>query len=264
MAKSSTYQRSLTWAARQRLLQRNAQRLALAVPVTLAINAVVTLSLWPLSPLLALFILEALILGELGLLWFWLVVHDGELNRRLGIMGETWSKDELSWLSKRGWHSFSNVAFERFDVDQVLIGPGGIFAIETKFSSRSEASRDVAVAAGQSIDNARTIKLLLRTYQLDVHVTPVLFLWGPGYRETESERFQNVTIVLGNDARSWIRALITSPTLVEEGMVKLAAEAIRQFQNIRQEYESSETGAAGRKSRESRKGIAPSASTPTT
>jgi len=265
MAKSSTYQRSLTRAARKRLVQRNSRRLVFAVLIALAINAVVTLLLWPLLSQGALFILEALILGELGLLWFWLVVHDGELHRRMGIMGETWSKDELSWLSKRGWHLFSNVAFERFDVDQVLIGPGGLFAIETKFSSRSDASQDVAAAAGQAIDNARKIKLLLGTYQVSVHVTPVLFLWGPGYREMELEGFRNVTIVQGNDVHSWVRALITSPMLVEEGRVKQAADAIRKFQSMRQEYESSETGAAARRSRESsRKAITPAAPTATT
>lgn len=257
MARSRTYQKSLTWAARKRLVQRNAGRLVLAVLVTLAINAIVTLSFWLLSPQLALFILEALILGELGLLWFWLVVHDGELHRRMGIMGETWSNDELSWLSKRGWHLFSNVAFERLDVDQVLIGPSGLFAIETKFSSRSDASQDVAAAASQTIDNAHKIRRLLGTYQVNVHVAPVLFLWGPGYREMEIASFRTLTIVQGNDVRSWVRALITSPTLVEEGIVKAAAEAIRQFQNMRQKYESSEAGAAARKPRDNRKTITP-------
>jgi Nuclease-related domain len=225
---------------------------------------VVTLLLWPLLSQGALFILEAMILGELGLLWFWLVVHDGELHRRLGILGETWSKDELSWLSKRGWHLFSNIAFEGFDVDQVLVGPGGIFAIETKFSSRSDASRDVAAAARQSVNNAHKIKLLLRTYQVDVQVTPVLFLWGPGYREMEPESFRKVTIAQGDDVHSWVRALLKSPTLVDEGKIKQAADAIRQFQSIRQAYESSKVLAAARKSRESRKTITPPAPTPTT
>jgi hypothetical protein len=232
--------------------------------VTSAINVVVTVLLWPLSPLAALFILEALILGELGLLWFWLVVHDGELHRRLGIMGETWSKDELSWLSKRGWHLFNNVPFEGFDVDQVLIGPGGIFAIETKFSARFDASQYVAAAVGQSTNNAHKIIFLLRAFQVDVHVSPVLFLWGPGYREMKVESFRNLTIVRGNDVRSWVRALIKSPTVVEEGRVKQAADAIRQFQSMRQKYESSEAGVAARKSKESRKSMTPPGPIPTT
>jgi hypothetical protein len=264
MARSSTYQKALTWSARRRLVQQNARRLTLALLVTSAINAAVTLSFWLLSPPIALFILEALILGELGLLWFWLVVHDGELYRRLGIMGETWSKDELSWLSKRGWHLSNNVPFEGFDVDQVLIGPGGAFAIETKFSARSDARQVVAAAVGQSIANAQKIALLLRTYQVDVRVAPVLFLWGPGYREIEPESFRNVTLVRGNDVHSWVRALSKSPTQIDEDRVKQAANAIRQFQKMRQEYESSKELVAAKKSRQARKAITPPSTAPIT
>ena len=246
MGKSSTYQRSLAWAARKTLLRRNAHRLAFAVLIASALNAGVCLLLWLLLPQSVPFVLEGLIIVELGFLWLWLIVHDGELHRRLGIMGETWSKDELTWLTKRGWSLFNNVSFEHFDVDHVLIGPGGVFAFETKLSTLSDAQNYTAPAAHQSVANAKKITRLLRSYRVDVHTIPVLLLWGPGYRDLEPETFHDVTVVLGNDARSWIRTLEGAPRCLDEETVRDAADAVRHFQDSRQKYEADRTVTSSR------------------
>lgn len=53
-------------------------------------------------------------------------------RNRLGYMGERAVGEELNQLLGSGFRVFHDVPFDRFNIDHVLVGPQGVFAVETK------------------------------------------------------------------------------------------------------------------------------------
>jgi hypothetical protein len=51
---------------------------------------------------------------------------------QLGFQGERYVAEELNLLLADGFQVFHDVPFDKFNIDHVLIGPRGLFAIETK------------------------------------------------------------------------------------------------------------------------------------
>jgi Nuclease-related domain len=51
---------------------------------------------------------------------------------RLGFDGERYVAEELSRLIAAGYEIFHDVPFDGFNIDHVLVGPAGVFAVETK------------------------------------------------------------------------------------------------------------------------------------
>lgn len=55
---------------------------------------------------------------------------------RAGIEGEMATAQLLTPLLAKGWKLFHDIPGQRGNIDHVLVGPGGVFAIETKFRSK--------------------------------------------------------------------------------------------------------------------------------
>jgi hypothetical protein len=72
---------------------------------------------------------------------------------RLGRDGERVVADMLQELVASGWHVFHDIPGNGFNIDHVAIGPGGIFAIETKTRSKPEGkpAKVVVDRAGISV-----------------------------------------------------------------------------------------------------------------
>ncbi len=80
-------------------------------------------------------------LAVAGLIW-WAIRFEKHANKRrdyyLGFLGERAVGEELNQLLAKGWSVFHDVPFEDnpsakgFNVDHVVVGVGGLFAIETK------------------------------------------------------------------------------------------------------------------------------------
>lgn len=51
---------------------------------------------------------------------------------RLGYHGERYVAEELNQLMADGFRVFHDVPFEKYNIDHVIVGPSGVFAIETK------------------------------------------------------------------------------------------------------------------------------------
>jgi hypothetical protein len=51
---------------------------------------------------------------------------------QLGFQGERYVAEELNQLMADGFHVFHDVPFESYNMDHVLIGPTGVFVVETK------------------------------------------------------------------------------------------------------------------------------------
>ncbi|WP_123631333.1 nuclease-related domain-containing protein [Salinisphaera orenii] len=83
----------------------------------------------------------------------------GELRRkRLGWEGELATGEELNHLMRRGYAVFHDLEGEKFNIDHVAVGPGGVYAIETKarMKQRREGVEDMwrATYNGERIDFA--------------------------------------------------------------------------------------------------------------
>jgi hypothetical protein len=79
---------------------------------------------------------EALVLFEVVAIVAFLAVGetvDREIGRwRRGAEGEEVVGRILEQMSASGWHVIHDVTFGRGNIDHVAIGPGGVFAVETK------------------------------------------------------------------------------------------------------------------------------------
>jgi hypothetical protein len=84
---------------------------------------------------------------------------------------------------KRGdaWQALDNVPLRGGDIDHVLVAPGGVLAIETKFFSKESRAKylDEQVRdAERCVTRVRGIMTTLRAHRHPVQ--GVLVVWGPG------------------------------------------------------------------------------------
>lgn len=152
-----------------------------------------------------------------SLVW---VVHiaSGMHGRQLGRMGEECTARAVDtwWRRRKGWATVHGLYFHgNGDVDHVLIGPGGVFAIESKWVSNPCTVSQLAITgiAGrdpvvQAQDGAAKIQNLLRygRNRQPVEVTPVVVLWGPGTPSIDGGfRYIRDTLVCeGRQQRRWL------------------------------------------------------------
>ena len=124
----------------------------------------------------------------------------GTAHLRAGIDGEQYTVSQLRPLVRRGWRLVNHVMLEYRDVDHVLVGPGGCFAIETKFRSRwtRVPDEDVGHWAAQAARSAQDLHN--RTERLQPF-TPIVVTWGPHVAEVVPAPFDRagVTICAGAD-----------------------------------------------------------------
>jgi len=74
-----------------------------------------------------------------------------------------WTASELQRLRKHGWLIVNGLALEGRDIDHVLVGPGGVVVVESKWSADgwdlSMPDRALAKAVDQVVDNVRSLRL---------------------------------------------------------------------------------------------------------
>lgn len=126
---------------------------------------------------------------------------------RSGIDGEAWTAAELRKLGRRDWRLVNHVMLEHRDVDHALVGPGGLFAIETKYRSRWAAVSETELDQW-CCDAHRSADHLTRRSRSKLAAVPIVVMWGPGARErlpAESSR-HGVVFCAGPDLVSRIMA----------------------------------------------------------
>lgn len=118
----------------------------------------------------------------------------GMTSRRIGIMAEQWTADELHGLDRKSWNVIHHVMLEYTDVDHVAVGPPGVIAVETKFRSsweRVDLDRMALDVARQRRDVAG------RARQKERDVRCVVAMWGPDVGE--ATQLHGVVFVPGKD-----------------------------------------------------------------
>lgn len=115
---------------------------------------------------------------------FLYLLAEGSMGARIARLHETGAADLLRDVPGVH-HVISNLEFDGFDVDCVVIAAGGVFAVETKAMTRIRPARQLDAGSrdrwgSQARANARKVRLLLRSHHIEVPVRPVMLLTGAG------------------------------------------------------------------------------------
>lgn len=154
-----------------------------------------------------------------------LIRYDGSESWRKGAEGEDRTTVELRKLGSQGWYVVDHVPFAAGDVDHVLVGPGGVVAVETK--TRSDVWRDRG-CTWQAADNARRIRLLLAGAGIETAVEPLVFVWAPtgGDLPERTRRIEGVQVWRGAEAAAWRTKVLQRPQLLTEGDIASVLQVI--------------------------------------
>ena len=134
----------------------------------------------------------------------------GASSAQLGQLGEQWTAGELRRLRRRGWRLINQVHFRPWDIDHVLLGPGGVVVVETKFSAdgwaRSRYTEWVIADARERVrGNAEDLRLNLGKSVLPASlVVAVVVLWGRSDIATIDHFDNGVYILSGHRLREWL------------------------------------------------------------
>jgi hypothetical protein len=130
--------------------------------------------------------------GVIASCGWWLYVlmmqFSGIGGHQTGIAAEEWTAGELRRLRQMrdGWRTANHIWLEKADVDHVALGPGGFFALETKFRS-DWASADLVAIAAQARHGAERLRPRLGP---KASTKAWVVMWGPGVRDLYPEPFE--------------------------------------------------------------------------
>jgi hypothetical protein len=240
-ARSGRWARARMRTARYRYLRANLLRLTVWAAAML-VPVVVAAALTP-SPFLRGLLLGGGSVGVLGALWLWVVQVTGTATLAMGELAEQCTGSELRKLRRTGWHVVNHITLTGGDTDHVLLGPGGCFAVETKWSSEpwplDRPDERISRATAQAAGNARRLGLWQPFRAAGIRVQPVVMLWGGAASaapEHEAVRtLDGTVIVLGPHARRWRDQLPTAG--LTESQVHAGWDALRQLAAQRDAYE---------------------------
>lgn len=143
------------------------------------------------------------------------IVMSGTAPTMMGEAAEQWTAQELRVLLGHGWKLVNHVSLDRAgDIDHVLVGPGGVYVLETKWSAdpwkvlRPNAKTNQTLHALQ-----RRAEQVGRWEEVRKHgaphVTPVLVLWGRAGDELDDKpggirvHGHDAVVVAGRDLGQW-------------------------------------------------------------
>lgn len=178
--RTGAHSRRLLRARQLRWIRIHWQLCVLTVPSCVALSALVVLVVpQPFTP----YVVGALVASIAWLIYVLMLETGGLAPLRSGLLAEEWTASELRMFQAHGWNTVNHVMLEYGDTDHALVGPGGFFAVETKFRSDWADAKpfldDIAWAASET---ARLLRL-----RIDPKGRPVralVVLWGPDVRES--------------------------------------------------------------------------------
>lgn len=213
-ARAGSWARNKARRQQRRFLRENWVRLSAACTVVLA-------AVGPAAAVMPTPFTRGLLLGvgltsTAAFVVVWAMQVTGTSPTLMGAQAEQWTASELRPLQRQGWRVVHHVSLRAWDIDHVLLGPGGAFAVETKWSSNEWTIEPgdpwVAQAVRQVTGNARDLRLWSPLRKAGIReVQPVLILWGAGLRCAGAPAvpvvIDGVVVVPGPAAAVWRRAL---------------------------------------------------------
>ena len=176
-------------------------------------------------------------------LWIAVTSADGSATWRIGAQAEQWTADELAALGP-AWRVEHDVPFPDrtyiVDVDHVAIGPHGVLAVETRWTSHELdlgarcLAPELANAIGRAQASAGRVSGLIRRVNVWVDVIPVVGYCGPHViPPTEPVRVvDGVRVVAGKQGDDWRPRL--SETRLDVGEIDQLTVRVRDWR-IKQE-----------------------------
>ena len=154
---------------------------------------------------------------------------------RLGLRGERVVGQALERLRADGYEVFHDIPGEGFNVDHVLVGPGGVFAVETKTRMKPAKGQSEVVYDGESItvdgfaperDPVIQVKaaarfvhqIIQRTTKQDVYVRPVVLF--PGWY-TQQPEGSDIWVLNDTAFPKWIQG--ANRTLDDAAVAQIAS-----------------------------------------
>lgn len=181
----------------------------------------------------------------------WLVnTASGAASRTMGADAARWTTKALRSASSDQWRVMDEVvAGHGSDVDHLLFGPGGVCAIETKWSSsrlwfddRKPTSFLLdCLAQARRAAGRVTNRLNSDPHRIVVYVKPILVVWGPAVRtRREIGEVDGVVVVPGASVKEWVKTLPNDELPVDlVARIETALEQIDQSSEGRREVSES-------------------------
>lgn len=161
----------------------------------------------------------------IGGLAYMVVMLTGTGSLAMGAVGEAWTSSELRPLRRHGWKLVDHVYYRWGDVDHVMVGPGGVVVVESKWSAEAwtldPPSARVVDAVRQVRQNSRDVRLVVPELRhRDGSVRSAVFLWGgvrtEGERPAAPVRIDGVDVVVGAAAaKAWRGEMCAAPELFD-------------------------------------------------
>ncbi len=181
-------------------------------------------------------------------LWFTsilIVLGSGAADKIMGLEYERMTADSLKTLKKRGWKILNGVQIRnKADIDHLLIGPGGVFVLETKWSANEWVTKPgekgfkyLQKPTWQVKKNYVAVKENFSDFLDGIPVKPVCVLWSAtksSYEKYWSEH-EGITLVPGSKFEEWLNSL-SANILSNETIDLLCNEIVTADKNFKLEH----------------------------
>jgi Holliday junction resolvase-like predicted endonuclease len=180
-------------------------------------------------------------------------VATGSGNQVMGAIGEVWTAQELRRLRRSGWVLVNRFMSERWgDVDHVLVGPGGVVVVETKWSGQSwqldyqrnsYAVGSLRKAANQAQQARKELATWIQAIAPGIQIMSVAVLWSTAPSDGDgwtTWRDNHTVIVQGSHFRQWLRESLPSEGVAPEVVNRVWSELDRRVEM--QDQESTQPG----------------------
>lgn len=154
-------------------------------------------------------LIVGLLLGAIPYIALYFFVSRGLPHRGMGADAERWTAEELAKLDGRRWTVFHHVPTDHGDIDHVIVGPGRVYSVETKWTAWTDVDGLLKSAARQAERQAKDLERLLGAGGVRRDVRPLLVLWGPGvsqggFGDKPRKAGTSTAAVPGKYASDWI------------------------------------------------------------
>jgi hypothetical protein len=156
------------------------------------------------------------LVGFLPFFFSTFLISQGIAQRQMGGDAEEWTAEELEALDRRVWRVFHDVPVRYGNVDHVAVGPGRVYAIETKWTSAGVRYLDQKAACAER--QARRLEEELRARGTARDVVPVLVVWGPKLADELGEQPRKIggaRVVAGRHSSVWLQRMVDAADRLE-------------------------------------------------
>jgi hypothetical protein len=170
---------------------------------------------------------------SVGLLWAisWFVSLDGSIFVRAGGWAEEWTSEALRKKAS-GFTLIDDFPLGTGNLDHVLVGIGGVVAVETKWKSkwrnRQHDLKDLEPERRQATFQAEKLQEIIESFGRSVCVRAAVVAWGPGIPTDECfVQFGRIGVFVGDRWKDWPNRALARDSIPESDAQVIAKNLIR-------------------------------------